>query len=278
MKPHFKRVCIIGVGLIGGSLAQAIKLNKIAYEVVGFFRSRKSLKLALSLGIVDKGYLNLSEAVSGSELIILSTPVYEIIRIGKEMKKFLSQDVIVTDVGSTKLKIVKELSKIYSNYIGSHPLAGSEKRGFNFSSPDLFLDKITILTPVERTKKDLIKIMKNFWESLGCKVFIMSAEMHDRILSRVSHLPHILMFAVMNLLDSEKLTYVSSGFKDATRIAASEPKLWSQIFLTNKVNILKDIDLFIKKLQKYYRAIKEDRQSELINFLTQASLKRQSLE
>jgi prephenate dehydrogenase len=274
---YFRRVCIIGVGLIGGSIALGVQKNKLAEKVVGFFRRKASLKLAEKMGIVEKGYLDIEEALSGSDLIILSTPIAEILRLGKEIRKFLPSDILITDVGSSKSKIVKELSRLYPGYVGSHPLAGSEKRGWSYSRADLFEGRITILIPIKSSDKKAVNLIKGFWKNLGARVVLMSPQAHDRLLSRISHLPHLLMYALMNLIEQEELSYAATGFKDATRIAASEPQLWLEVFSSNQKNILRETSRFIQQLERYQQAIAEGREEMLLNLLRDACRKRKRL-
>ncbi|MDP8233867.1 MAG: prephenate dehydrogenase/arogenate dehydrogenase family protein [Candidatus Saelkia tenebricola] len=278
MKSIFDRIAIIGIGLIGASIAQSVKENKIAKEVVGFFRREKALKEALKDKIVDQGYLDLESAVKGADFIILAVPVYEIIKIAELIKDFIPQNTLITDIGSTKLQIVKKLSKIYPNYIGAHPLAGSEKKGAEFSSHELFDNKITILTPTAMTNPKTTGLMKKFWKSLGAKTVIMNPDIHDEIVSRISHLPHLLMYGLMNMVTDEHLQYASSGFKDSTRIAVSDPNIWMEIFLSNKKYLLKDIDLFIKHLEKYKKFLTGTMEEDILSVITDAADKRKSFQ
>ena len=278
MKLIFNRIAIIGLGLIGASIARSVKKNKIAKEVVGFFRRENALKEALEDKIVDQGYLDLESTVKKADLVILAVPVYEIIKIAESIKDFIPQSVLVTDIGSTKFQIVKKLSRIYPNYLGAHPLAGSEKKGAEFSSPGLFDNKITILTPVDMTNPKVTGIMRKFWGALGAKIAIMNPDTHDEIVSRISHLPHLLMYGLMNMVTDEHLQYASSGFKDSTRIAASDANIWMEIFLSNKKYLLKDIDLFIKYLERYKKFLTGNMEEELLSVISDGAGKRKSFQ
>ncbi len=278
MKPVFDKVTVIGVGLIGASLARGIKKNKIARETAGYFRRKEALKEAVRGKIVDKGYLDITSAVKGAELVIFAVPVYEIIKVAEAIKDFIPPGALVTDIGSTKSQIVKKLSKIYSNYVGAHPLAGSEKKGAEFSSPDLFKGKVTVLTPVKMTNVKTTAVMKKFWKALGAKVLIIPPDIHDKMVSRISHLPHLLMYSLMNMVGDDSLQYASSGFKDSTRIAASDPHIWTEIFLSNKKYLSKDIDLFIKHLEKYKKFLSSSGKKRLSSVIEDASDKRKQLE
>ena len=278
MNKKFKRVAIIGAGLIGGSLAQAIKENGIALEVVGYFRKDSSLKKAKKYHTLDNYYRDLNKAVSGADLIVLATPVYSIIKIGIEIKNFISSEAIITDAGSTKKEIVVKLGRLYpKKYLGAHPLAGSEKKGIENADPKLFKDRIVVLTPTSKTPEVVIKRLKFFWKSLGAKVIVLDSETHDKMLSKVSHLPHILMYPLLDSVTKEDLKLASSGFRDATRIAASDSKIWSDIILSNKKNIVKDIDSYIKRLRKYKRLIEEGLEVELRSHIANAATKRKQL-
>lgn len=278
MKEGFKRVCIIGVGLIGGSLALGIKKRRLAKEVVGIFRRRSSLYKAKRGGIVDEGYLDYREALEDSDLVILATPIYKIIEIGKQIRDDFAPGSILMDVGSTKYEIVKELSKIYPNFVGSHPLAGSEKRGCEHASADLFDSKTVIITPTKSTSKESLSRVKWLWEGLGAKVFMLDPRAHDKILSKVSHLPHLLMFCLLEAVGMEEIKFASSGFKDSTRIAASDPDLWIDVFKSNKPNLLRDIDKYIASLNKYKHALEKGNFGYLKKKIKLASIKRRQLE
>ncbi len=278
MKAIFRKTAIIGVGLIGGSIALGMKKYNLTRTVVGAFRRDKSLQEAKKNKIIDYGYLDIETAVSGADLIIFAAPVAEIIKIAKEIKTFVSKTATITDVGSTKSEVVKELSKLYpDNYLGSHPLAGSEKKGCFYSSADLFKGKITILTPHKNSNPKITKSVKILWEKLGSMVISMDADMHDELLSRLSHLPHLLMYALMNFVNISQLKYASTGFRDATRIAASNVEMWSQIFISNRKFIVKDIDLYIKQLKKYRDLIRKSDRAKITSQIKNAADKRRQL-
>jgi len=273
----FRKVTIIGVGLIGGSLALAIKEKKIGCQVWGFFRRKVALKLAERYKIVDKATQDLHQAVAGSDFVILATPVNSIISLGRQLKDILPCDTLITDVGSTKTKIVSVLQKLFLRYVGSHPLAGSEKRGFVNATGNLFKDKITIITPTPRSDKKAVSIIKKFWTTLGANVVTMSPQLHDRVLSQISHLPHVAVFGLLNTINDKYLKYATTGFKDTTRIGASHPELWLEIFETNKTNLLTDLNRYISWLRKYQQALQENNYERFLKYIQQASDKRKNL-
>ncbi len=278
MSKEFNRVAIVGVGLIGGSLARAIRESGIALEVVGYFRKESSLKKAKKFKILDGYYRDLPQAVLGADLVVLATPVYNIINIGRLLKGSLPDDAIIMDVGSTKKEIVSKLTNLYSkNYLGAHPLAGSEKRGLEHSNPELFKNRIAVLTPTKKTSTVVLRKLKLFWKNIGAKVVILSPDDHDKKLSKVSHLPHLLMYLLLENTSKDDLRFASRGFYDATRIAVSDSEIWSEIFLSNKKNIVKDIDNYIKMLLKYKKLIEDESVDKLQSYIANAATKRRQL-
>lgn len=272
----FNKIAIIGTGLIGGSLGLLIKKKGLAREVVGVSRHKKSLALALKMGAIDRGSLSL-DILKGADFLILATPVETIIRLRKEIFKNTGRDCLVTDVGSTKLKIVSFLEKTFPHYLGSHPLAGSEKCGIANASAEIFKNSLCLLTPTRKTHKESLAKIKAFWAKAGARVILVSAERHDQILSFTSHLAHIIAFSLVNSIPDKFLKFASGGFKDTTRIAASNPGLWQGIFLTNKADCLKAIGLFEKNLKKLKLALRNNDRKLLTNILSQAQKKRSSL-
>ena len=292
----FKRVTIIGLGLIGGSLALAIKEKRMAKEIVGVSRRPSTIRQALALKIVDQATLNVKEGIKGSDLVILATPVIKIIDIAREISGFLKKDlltltfsteerrkaegVIITDVGSTKKKIVRTIESILPdtvNFVGSHPLAGSEKSGLTYMDKDLFKGAYCILTETKRTNPETLNKIKKFWNRLGLKVEIMSPQRHDRIISRLSHLPHAVSVALSNTCGKKDLQLAAGGFKDTTRIASGRPELWKDIFITNRKNIARDIRVLKKELSKIEIALKNNNSAQLLRLLNRAKDIRDSI-
>ncbi|MCX5695326.1 MAG: prephenate dehydrogenase [Candidatus Omnitrophica bacterium] len=273
----FNKVAIIGTGLIGGSLALVIKKNGLAREVVGVARHKVSLDLALKMKAIDRGSLSLG-IIKGADLIILATPIDLIISQRNRLLKIVSNDCIVTDVGSTKGKIVSFLEKDFKNYIGSHPLAGSEKRGIKNARRDIFKESVCILTPTKRTRKLALEKIKRLWLTAGARVILLSPEAHDNALSFTSHLAHIVAFSLINSIPSSLLKLSSGGLRDTTRIASSSPELWPSIFLTNAKNTLKAVAVFEKNLNKIKIAIRNNDKKSLTDILRQAQKKRTLIE
>jgi prephenate dehydrogenase len=272
---------IIGVGLIGGSIALAVRKKKLVKRIYGFFRRKSSFQRAIKRKIVDQGFLNLEESVKDADLVILATPILSIIDLGKEILKYIKKETIVTDVGSTKYKIVRILDREYSkkgfNFIGSHPLAGLEKKGCEWAEEGLFQNKLCILTPTSNSSSYCIKTITKFWEKIGSKVINLSPLEHDKIISRLSHLPHLLVFSLLNFLKEDDLKFSSPGFRDLTRIGSSDSAIWSEIFLSNKKNLLGNIDRYIKILKEYQFHIRHSSYEKLVKKIKKANLYRSQL-
>jgi len=276
----FKRVTIIGLGLIGGSLGLAIKERRLAKEVVGVSRRKKTVRRALSLGVVDSSTRNLKKGIKDADLVVLAVPVLKIIAIAQKISGFLKPNAIVTDAGSTKKEITETIESILpktAHFIGSHPIAGSEKSGLKYVNKDLFKGAYCILTKTRRTNPNTLSKVKRFWNKLGMKIEIMSPERHDRMLSRLSHLPHAASVAVCNVTSKRDLYLAAGGFKDTTRIASGSPELWKDIFITNRKNIKKDIGILKKELSKIEMSLKSKDSSELLRSFRKAKSLRDSI-
>ncbi|MDO9572841.1 MAG: prephenate dehydrogenase, partial [Candidatus Omnitrophota bacterium] len=217
----FNKVVIFGTGLIGGSLGLALKREHLTTQIIGFNKHKENAIRALKIGAID--YIGSSlDTTQDADLIILATPVDTIIDIMFKISPKLKKDCIVIDVGSTKENIVKKLSKLTPNFVGCHPLAGSEKKGIKNAKSDIFNDSICIITSSARTKRNALKKIELLWQKLGAKTIMMHPKQHDQILSFTSHLPHIVAFSLMGVIPNKFLNVSSGGLKDTTRIAASD--------------------------------------------------------
>ena len=262
----FKKVCIIGCGLIGSSIARAIKKNKLASKVVSSNRSDITNKKVIKLNIVDEASSDTKKIVEGSDLIIISTPLSSYKNVVLKIKNSLKNGVILTDVGSVKKKIISLIEKNIPNnvsWISSHPIAGTEESGPESGFAELFKNRWCILTPSNQAKDQDIKLLENFWKKIGSKVDIMDAKKHDYILSITSHIPHLVAYNIvnttLNLKKKKKrdiIKYSAGGLRDFTRIASSNPVMWRDIFIQNRKNTSEMIDKFIKNLKDLKRAIK----------------------
>lgn len=272
----FNKVAIVGTGLIGGSMALAIKKKCLAHQIIGVSRHKNTLIWGKKSSIIDKGSQDLS-IIADADLVVLATPVNAILKLAGIILKFIRKDTIVTDVGSTKCEIVSKLSKIFPNYVGSHPLAGSEKRGLVNASTDIFKNSLCILTPAKNTNPKALKKIKDLWNRLGARVIFLSPDTHDRILSFVSHLPHVIAFALIDIVPDKYLKFGATGLKDTTRIALSDSRLWADILLSNRENMLESIEHFENNLSRIKSVINKRDERTLIKILKRAKGKREIL-
>lgn len=283
MEDGFRTVSIIGIGLIGGSLALALKKKNLVDKIIGYGRNEERLKRALAIGIIDRFTTSIKEA-SEAEAVVLATPAGLFEKIAKEMVNYLKKGTIVFDVGSVKEAVVKNLEKIMPegiHFVGTHPIAGSEKAGFEYAREDLFEGSRVIITPTENTDRDALKKVSLLWQKLGASVEFMNAEEHDRIYATVSHLPHLVSFCLVNTvseIDKNFIKYAGSGFKSSTRIAKSSPDLWNDIFILNRENILSCLDIFIHELEEARRLISQNNREELKKFLEVAKKLRETID
>lgn len=274
----FNRITIIGLGLIGGSLALAVKEKRLAKEIVGVSRRKGTISQALKNKIVDFATLDLKNGVRDSDLVVITTPVFKIVDIAKQITPFLKKGSIITDTGSTKKYIVNSIGKIKLrgvDFIGSHPIAGSEKSGIKYADRNLFKGAYCILAATKNIKA--LGKVKKFWTSLGMKVIIMPADMHDRLFSKISHLPHAVAASLVNAAGRNGLDLAAGGFKDTTRITSGEPELWRDIFFTNRENLIRDINILKKELSKIEAALKSNNSRNLLGLLNRAKSVRDSL-
>lgn len=264
----FRRMVVAGVGLIGGSLALAARRRGLVEEIVGFGRGERNLRVARKERIVDRYFLREEEFPEGVDLLILATPVQAVVPLADSFLPALEPGCLVSDVGSAKAKIVREMEKLLPAeipFVGAHPIAGSEQWGAQAAVPDLFSGRRCILTPTSHTDPDALRRISSFWRRAGARVEIMEPEVHDRILAVVSHLPHVLAYAMVNALGRTAVDsidprhYCGGGFKDFTRIAASRPEIWRDICLLNRRAIGKHLTGYIKELERLRRWIRDGR-------------------
>ena len=269
----FNKVCIIGCGLIGSSLARAIKKYNLSEKIVSSNRSDIVNKKVLDLKIVDDSSSDTQKMVNDSDLIIIATPLssYEIV-ISK-IKNSLKNGMILTDVGSVKERVISLVEKAIPkdvSWIPSHPIAGTEESGPDAGFSELFKNRWCILTPSKKAKEKDINTLKSFWKQIGSKVDIMNAKQHDYILSITSHIPHLVAYNIVNTsmnIQKEKqsaiIKYSAGGLRDFTRIAASNPIMWRDIFIQNKKNTSKEIERFIANLKDLKNAIENEESKKL---------------
>lgn len=245
---RFNRVAIIGVGLIGGSIGLAVRKRKLAKEVVGVFRHRSTMRRALRRKAVDTGVMDVGEGVAGSDLIIICSPVHAIPALAREAARFAKPGAVITDVGSTKAWIVARMEKLLAGtpatFVGSHPMAGSEKTGVEAARADLVDGSPCIVTRTVRTDRRALAKVVSFWKALGGRTTVLSPAEHDRMVALISHLPHVVAFSLAGAVPVQSLGYAAEGFRDTTRVASSDPELWADIFMTNRRELMRSAKLF----------------------------------
>ena len=276
----FNKVVIIGMGLIGGSLGKALLEKGLAEEVVGVCRRQSSLDRAVNSGVLTSGYVNdYPEATRGADIVVIATPVQAIKKVLKDLAEGLKGDVIVTDVGSTKGEIVSfaETFKGRYSFVGAHPLAGSEKTGVEYARADLFHGSLCILAETGSTNKEDLSKVRQLWESVGARVDVLSPEEHDEIIAFTSHLPHVVAYSLAGSQREDFVRFMSTGFKDTTRIASSDPVLWKGILLSNRKNVLKSVQKFRSVLDGIEKAIDKGDQETLEEMLSECKRVRDGL-
>ncbi len=272
-----KKIAIVGVGLIGGSIGLAIKRKRLAKEVIGIGHRKSSIRKAIRLKAVDKGTLNLKSGVKDADIIILATPVLMIPKMAAKLKRSVKKGAIITDVGSTKSFLTNRLEKIlpkHAHFVGAHPMAGSEKRGVDKARSDLFKNSICVITKTRKTNKSAFSTIKSLWSRIGAKTVVLDPNAHDRIISEVSHLPHMVVFALLNAIEKKSLKLASTGLRDTTRIASSDALVWKDIAISNKHEILKSIKKFKSSLGSLERAIRSGSSGKLLSTFNKAKAKR----
>ncbi len=261
----FKKITIVGVGLIGGSVGLACKKNGIAESITGFGRTSAHLEKALELGAIDSYELELSQAVNNADLVLLSTPMGTIFEQLPHIIPHLKPGAVLTDVGSTKTRLIEAAEELMPQgvyFVGGHPIAGRESSGVEAALANLFCGAKTILTPTTATNNDALVRVKAFWEQIGSQVVLMDAEQHDRTLAVISHLPHMVAYALVNAVaeldnhDNQLIALSAGGFRDFTRIASSDAVMWRDICLSNSQAIAGVIDRFQQVLDRLKQHIK----------------------
>lgn len=283
MSLFFEKAAIIGVGLIGGSLGLALKKRGLCGKVAGASRSRASVEDSIRFGAIDEAAHDVIEAVTGADLVAVCTPVGSVAGIVAEIQSSFEEQCLITDVGSTKRTIVEavnELPRASLRFVGSHPLAGSEKKGVRHASADLFEEATVFVTPGEQTEQEVTAAVKQLWTDLGGQVVEVTPEIHDRILARTSHLPHIaasLLVAGLRALDAENTGFVGKGFLDTTRIAASDPEMWTDICLNNFEEIREAMAILRNDLDEFDVYLSEGNYEKLFEFFRSVKVVRDSL-
>lgn len=277
------KLAIVGLGLIGGSLARALKKKGCVAEVIGTGRRAASLIKAQELGVIDRWTLDLGEAVAQADIVVIATPTLIAEKVLADLKPYMRKNLIVTDVASVKGSLVDAARKIFgelpSQFVPGHPIAGSEQSGVEASREDLYVNHRVILTPTETTGTGALAVIRAMWENTGAEVLDMPVEEHDRVLAATSHLPHVLAYALVDALASngsaEKIfKFAAGGFRDFTRIASSDPVMWHDIVRANRDAVLSSMDDFSARLAELRTAIELDDSAEILDTFTRAKAAR----
>jgi len=273
-----KKIAIIGVGFMGGSLALAMKRKFANISIWGYARSQKSYNKLKKLKILDKATLNLEKCVLNADIVILALPVEAVIACLEEIAPLLRKNSIVFDLGSTK-KLIEKAALSYLpkevSFVGCHPLCGSEKSGAEFARWDTYKNSICLIA--SSAKEKAAKIIEQFWKKLGSKVIFMSSGSHDELLSSISHFPHLISFSLIQLTPDNYLKFCSGSFKDLTRISSSPASIWADIFFSNKKNLINDIDGFVKVLSKFKEFLEKGNKRDVFNLIKKANTKHMSI-
>ena len=276
----FEQLGLIGCGLMGGSFALALKRAGLVQRVVGYSKSPSTTERARQLGVIDVEAPSALLAAAGADIVLLAVPVSATEATLKAIKHLVTPNMLVMDVGSTKTDVVQAARRALRDQVGSfvpaHPITGREVSGVEHAEADLYSGRQVILTPIERTLTAQLKKAEEVWTALGCRVSSMSPESHDEAFAAISHLPHLLAFAFINGLAGQSqadtfLSLAGPGFRDFTRIAGGEPKIWRDIFLANREELLTQSQLFQQALQRLEHLVRSDDPQALEDMLTLAS-------
>ena len=275
-----KHVAILGVGLIGGSLARALKRDRFCGTICGYGRNRATLQEAVDLGVIDSCSVDPARAVAGAGLVVLATPLATVEGLCRGIKPGLVTDAVITDVGSAKGSVVKAAraglgAEHFANFVPGHPIAGTEKSGVDHSFPQLFDDRLVILTPLPETSIRALELVQAMWDACRAHVVKLSVEHHDKVLACTSHLPHMLAYALVDCLArmqerEEMFEFAAGGFADFTRIASSNPEMWHDICVANRDDLLRALDRFGDHLSGIRHAIEQGDSRRLLDIFTRA--------
>ena len=285
--PHFERVALIGIGLINSSLAHVLRRDKLAGEIVACARRQETLDTATKLGLCDRTTLDPAAAVAGADLVVLGTPLSAYAGIAQAIAGALKPGAIVTDVGSVKQAVIRDVKPHMPagvHFVAGHPVAGTEHSGPASGFAELFHDRWCIVTPLPDTDPGALARVTALWQAAGMKVLTMDAEHHDLVLAITSHLPHLIAYTIVGTatdleetLKSEVIKFSAGGFRDFTRIAASDPVMWRDVFLNNREAVLEMLQRFSEDLTALQRAIRWGEGQKLEDLFTRTRAIRRSI-
>lgn len=276
----FNRITIVGLGLIGGSLGMAARRRRLARQVVGVSRRASTLRRARARGAIDLGTTNLGRAVEDADLVVLATPIDQIVPLARRAATLMREGGILTDVGSTKAALVRALERsppLGVAFVGAHPIAGSEAQGIEAASARLFDGAVCVLTPTPRTNRAALARVARFWRAVAGQVVTMSPRRHDRVLAGCSHLPHLVAWALARAVTVAPLARAPQSFLDMTRIAKSDAELWDGICFSNRANVLAAMRRFDRHWRALQATLRRADRAALHRFLTVAKARRDAL-
>jgi prephenate dehydrogenase len=280
---HWNKITLVGVGLLGGSMGLALRQRRLADHVAGYVRRPASVVECQNSGAVDQATCDLADAVEGAGLVVLCTPVAQMRPLLEQMLPNLHAGTIVTDVGSVKASVVRDLeplaAKAGAHFVGSHPMAGAERTGVAAARPDLFLNAICVVTPTPATEPAAYGQVERFWESLGARLLTLAPAAHDQLVSRSSHLPHVVAAQLANYVlnpehPPEQGSLCANGFRDTTRVASGSPEMWRDIALANRENLSSALAAFIGELDRFRRALEREDAPAISSFFESAKRRR----
>ena len=280
---HFQKITLAGLGLLGGSLGLAVRQRGLAKKVDGLVRRSVSIAECKALGIVDHATRDPLRAAEDADLIVLCTPLAQMREVVLKMLPALKRNAIVTDVGSVKASVVRDLESLVSDagghFVGSHPMAGSEKTGPAAAHADLFIRAVCVVTPTPQSSPDAVGHVEAFWRELGGRPLRLSPEAHDDLVSRSSHLPHVIAAELSNYILSpahpkEQALLCANGFRDTTRIASGSPEMWRDIALANRSNLARVLGVFIENLQEFQHALENGNTEAIEEYFAKAKQRR----
>ena len=279
--PNSTNVAIVGVGLIGGSIGLALRKRGLAANVTGIGRNQSTLDKALAIGAIDRSTTDLAAGVANADFVVVATPVDLIADTVCRIAQAAPKAKLITDAGSTKGLICHDvdtrLDPSAHRFVGSHPLAGDHRAGPEHAREDLFEGKTVVVTPTSGTSEEVLEIARDFWQSLGAMVHVMSPQEHDQALASTSHLPHLVASALAKCTPQEYLPLAATGWSDTTRVAAGDAALWTQIFSQNKAAMLPALDQLVAQLQEMRAEMASGEWSQLQDTLQQAKQIRDAL-
>ncbi len=281
----FHKVTVLGVGLLGGSLGLALRQRRLATEVWGVVRRDRVIAEAEAAGVVDRATTHLDEAVRGADLVVLCLPVGTMPAMANAIRPYLKPGAVVTDVGSVKESVVIRLEPVIEAaggwFVGSHPMAGSHRTGFGAAEPDLFAGATCVVTPTAESHPPAVEQVEELWRAVGATVLSLSPAQHDELVSRSSHLPHVVAAGLANYVLSPAHGYpgnrlCAGGFRDTTRIASSSPELWRDITLANRHHLARALGVLVADLEEFRRALIEEDTKAVGEFFEAAKQRRDS--